>query len=262
MFKNRFIPIALLFSSPFLASCATVMERSTQPVSFKTVGADDAVCDVRIGRNNYRFDVRPPQSIWVQKSKDPMFISCNAPGNRVAETIVESSVAGTTFLNALSGGTSLAVDGASGAMFKYPDEVIIDFSSALAKEMALPSYENRGALNSREQNIENMGPDTPALNGDKANAERYRRAYAEADRLEAEEAAMQVERERRIEEVEGGFLGDKGNNVKKSKNVNIAPISDAMPIPKSNPSTDVLPSVVPDKMPQLGKPIFPSTTTF
>lgn len=284
-----FTSLLILMSAPVLASCATAIEGSTQQISFKAVGADDARCNIEIGANEYTYEVNPPQSIWVQKSRRPMFVICNAPGNRTQNVTVMSEVAGYTFGNVLSGGLGAAWDGASGAMYKYPDEVIIDFSAVPAKDQYLPSYENNGALDPRKQGIEDMGPETPAVSDDAATSARYKAAYAEADRLAAEEAAMEAEKQRRIDSLDGGFYGDKGGSKKaastttqttKSSDMELIPYDAATAgkasakantsTPKISPSPlqsgEAAPDSgvvnVPSKAPKLGEPLFPSTTSF
>jgi predicted small secreted protein len=261
MIKNRFLPLLFVLCAPVLASCSTITEGSTQQISFKTVGADDANCDVQLGVNDYRYNVMPPQTIWVQKARKPIFVTCVAPGNRVATVTVESEVAGTTAFNLLNAGLGVAVDGESGALYKYPDEIVIDFMGVVAKNQPLPSYHNVGALDPSEQGIEYMGPDTPALTQDKIVADRYKKAYEEAAVLEAEEAAMEIEKQRRIDSVEGGFQGDKGGKDKNA--VQVAPLSEVAPQPsKVTIAKSATEELSFEPAPKLGKPLFPSSTSF
>ena len=271
MSKNYFLPLFFVFCAPLLASCSTITHGSTQQVSFKTIGAEDAYCDVLIGANDYRYNVRPPQTVWVQRSTKPMFITCTAPGNRTKNAMIESGVANSAYMNAATIGTTLAWDATTGAMYEYPEEITIDFSSALAKAQPLPSYENKGAIDPKAQAIEYLGEDTPLLPGDSAEAARYKAAYEEAARQDAIDAANAQERERRIEAVEGGFYGDKGGASRKNNSaVQISPLSDAAPT--AAPQTLTAKPVardnegggafVPQANPQLGKPIFPDSTTF
>lgn len=278
MSKHHFLPLLIVFCAPLLASCSTITNGSTQQVSFKSVGADDVSCDILIGANDYKYSVRPPNSIWVQRSRKPMFIACTAPGNRTKNVVVESGITNTAYLNTLTAGTTLAVDAETGAMYSYPEEVIIDFSSALSKDQPLPSYENKGALDPTAQGIEYMGPDTPALQGDKEQAARYKAAYDDAARQDELDAANTQERARRIEAVEGGFYGDKGltpdvpvRAVPKANNkeVQVAPLSDAAPANGDGKTLTAKPitqqdngTFVPQTNHQLGKPMFPSSTTF
>ena len=196
MSKNHFLPLLFLFCAPLLAACSTITNGSSQQVSFKSVGAEDAYCDILIGANDYKYNVRPPQTIWVQRSRKPMFITCTAPGNRTKNAVIESGIASTAYLNGVTAGATLAWDAESGAMYAYPEEVVIDFSSTLAKDQPLPSYENKGALDSKAQGIEYMGQDTPALPTDAATAAATRdAAYAATDAAtEAAKAAARTER--------------------------------------------------------------------
>lgn len=294
---NKFLAVFAFLSLPFLASCSTAMEGSTQQVSFKTVGAEDAYCTVQIGTNDYRYNVRPPQSIWIQKSRKPLFVACTAPGNRVQNVTVDSEVAGNAYLNGLNAGVGAGWDAASGAMYKYPEEVVVDFSGIAAQDSALPSYMNRDAIDPKTQGIEDFGPDVPMLPSDAAVAARYKAAYDEEARMLAEKKAFEEEKEKRIEAVDGGFYGDKGSKPPEAKGgkymppktsaaelkddmssgdspVSVAPLSDAVP-QKSAPAAaatapiPLVPSettsgsgVVVPQPPSLGKPIFPSSTSF
>ena len=275
MISTRLIPLLLVMCAPVLVGCATLIEGSTQRVSFKTVGAEDAYCDVQIGDSKYTYAVRPPRAIWIQKSADPMFISCTAPGNRTKNMTVESGVAGSAVLNGMTAGATLAVDATSGALYKYPDEVVIDFAGAVAKPITLPSYENAGTYRPKDSEIEYMGPDTPALPGDEAEAARVKKAYAEDAKEKAAQKALEEERARRIEVVEGGFYGDKGDKKatspdKPDKNVELSPLSDAVPkVPGPHGGDSVGGSSLKGAgtwaqpaAPKLGKPIFPSSTSF
>ena len=296
MITTRCIPLLLLMCAPVLAGCATVIEGSTQQISFKTVGADDAYCDIQIGIKDYRYAVRPPQTVWIQKSSQPMFISCSAPGNRVQNMTIDSHVAGTTALNGLAAGMTLPADAVSGAMYKYPDEVVIDFTGVVTQQNPLPSYENEGAYHPKNSDIEYMGPDVPALPDDDVNAERTKRAYEAYDRDQQAEKDREVERQRRIDAVEGGFFGDKSIDkhkgkaaigptapvakVTQSSDVELTPLPDAVPAAvgagaagirgESNTGADravdpkslEITPLPPANHPKLGKPIFPSSTSF
>lgn len=200
-----------LTSCLLLSACSTFFEGSLQPVSFKTAGAEDALCTVTTGENDYKYVVRPPQTIQIQKSRKPMLVSCQAPGNRMMETMVNSGVAGSTFANIFNGTLGAGYDATSGAMFKYPDVVTIDFTGVVAQESPLPSYENAGALSAQSVRVENMGPKNYKLDGDEATAALHQGAWAEDARQQAEDAAADAERQSRIENVEGGFYGDKGH---------------------------------------------------
>jgi hypothetical protein len=267
MSKNYLRPLSLLVCIPILAACSTITNGSTQLISFKTVGADDAYCEMQSGENDYKYTVRPPQSVWVQRSRKPLNIVCTAPGNRVQNLTVESTIAGAAIMNGATAGTTLPWDAATGAMYQYPEEIMIDFTAVVAKNRPLPSYENNGAHPSDKQGIEFLGPDSPEVPSDKVNEARYKAAYDEDARLQAENAAIEVEKQRRIDAVEGGFYGDKGHTQTSGKEVVIAPITESVPVAndKTSPmkaSKDDGETIIPQSNSKLGKPIFPSSTTF
>lgn len=206
------ITLALL-ASMTLGACSTVTEGSQQQITFETVGAVDAVCEVNQGVNDFQYQVRPPQTIWIKKSRRNLTVECDAPGNRKVTKIVETDLAATTFLNVFNGLVpGAAYDAESGAFFKYPDKIVIDFTTEMAKPNPLPSYHNLDTLDpDREASVENMGPDNPEMPGEKDLNASNKVAWDEYNKEQAAAAAADAERQSRIDSVEGGFYGDKGN---------------------------------------------------
>lgn len=203
----------LSVASVSLVSCATMTEGAMQDIAFETPGATNAVCDVTIGTDRMRYLVRPPQVLTVSKSVKDMTVDCTAPGNRKVMKIVKSSAAATGFLNTFNGAVPGAiVDAESGAMFKYPDKISIDFTGVKPVSYAMPAYYNTDGLDPdvESSDVDNYGPEVPAAPGDAALAVRHKMAEADAARQAADEAAMEAEKQRRMESVEGGFYGDKG----------------------------------------------------
>lgn len=203
-----------MFATLTLGACSTVTEGSQQQITFETVGAVDAICEINQGANDYQYQVRPPQTIWVKKTRRDLNIECVAPGNRKASKVVETDVAATTFLNVFNGVLpGAAYDAESGAIFKYPDKIVIDFTSEVAKPNPLPSYHNLDTLDpDREASVENMGPDNPEVPGEKALSTSHKVAWDEYNKEQAAAAAADAERQSRIDSLEGGFYGDKGNS--------------------------------------------------
>jgi hypothetical protein len=271
---KNFIPAACALS--LLSGCSTVIEGSSQQVMFETVGALDAACSVMLGENKMRYTVYPPQKIWIKKSAEPMNIFCQAPGNRTRTIIVESEVAGTTFLNVFNGTLGGFYDGQSGAMFKYPDNVIVDFSDTVAELAPLPSYHNTDTIPPDQPGIEYMGPDTPKLQEDASVALRRRMAQMKADQDAAAEAALEAEKEARKSMIEDEFVGDKESPKKSSskKDSYVPPATDPAEV-KDESSSEKSPAAdaktaapppetvtVPNEAPTLPGPTFPATTSF
>lgn len=252
--KNIFFAACSLI---LLSGCSTVLENSSQRVTFETVGAQNALCAVMLGENQMRYTVHPPQKVWIKKSSLPLNVDCNAPGNRHRSLIIESEIAGTTFLNAFNGTLGAFYDGQSGAMFKYPDNIIIDFSDTVAELAPLPSYHNTDTIPPDQAGIEYMGPDTPKLQEDASTALRHRMAQMKADQEAAAEAALEAEKEDRKSKIEGGFYGDK----EKAKTGKSSPSEPKVSSPAQDQSgsVEIFPNEVPDL---LREPTFPSTTSF
>ncbi len=146
-----------IISVLMISACSSVMETPNQKIEFTTPGAINAYCDVVVGGTTYQ--VYPPQEITVLKSRKPMTLNCRAPGNRDKSIVIESRVANTTFANVLNGGAGAFYDYGTGAMFKYPDKVFIDFSSERASSYSLPAYHEPDSIpNGYEPGIESTGP--------------------------------------------------------------------------------------------------------
>lgn len=249
--------LAALIATVPLAGCATMVEKSSQTINFQVVGATDVMCDVDSGKVKYT--VRPPQTITVKKSKRDLTLTCLAAGNRVQTMTVSSALSGWTFANVVGGGVipGTLYDGESGAMFKYPEVVIIDFSGTVARVDSLPSYHAPDGVDpSYAKNVENIGPNTMRLPGDDANALRRKMAAIKHEREEAAENAFSAERQNRMNSVEGGWGGDKGGYTSSPAPQTQTYVPPAYVAPTSpQPPVSTAPA-------QLPEPIFPSTTSF
>ena len=256
---TRPLILAAILATSALAGCATLVEDSSQTINFQAVGATDVMCDVNSGKIKYT--VRPPQTITVKKSKHDLNLTCMAAGNRVQTMTVSSALSGWTFANVVGGGVvpGTLYDGETGAMFKYPEVVIVDFSGTVARVDSLPSYHAPDAVDpSYARNVDSIGPNSMRLPGDDATALRRKMAQLKYQREEAAEQAFEAERESRMNAVEGGWNGDKGGH-------------SSAPAPAAAPQAYVPPAYVPPTSAQppvqtgpaeLPQPVFPSTTSF
>lgn len=184
-FRALIIPASALL----LASCATAIEGSQQQITFETEGASAAHCSATTGELTTQFN--PPQTIWVNKSRKNLVVDCKAPGNRRKTVEIESVLDPVS----VAGGPGMLWDAESGALYKYPNHIVINFNDTPAKLSALPAYHNLDGLdpNKMAQDIENMGPMTPSLKGDAEARARAEQAYQENDAKEA----WETEREER-----------------------------------------------------------------
>jgi hypothetical protein len=206
----KLIPATALLLT--LSACATYFEGAQQQITFETPGAENSICIIQTGATGMKYQVRPPQTIWIKKSREDMNVTCEAPGNRIATTHAESTTSGKTFWNIFNVGLGAAYDGESGTIFKYPEKIVIDFAGIMPQPEAMPAYHNMDALDpAHEAMIEDFGPDEPALKSDAATKFRHKMAEIDAQREEAAAAAFEAEKRSRIDSVEGGFYGDKDN---------------------------------------------------
>lgn len=243
------MPIAsryfLIAASVFtLNACSSITEGDQQHIKFTAKGAEDVRCIVTIGEDEYKYQVYPPQKIWINKSHDNMYLDCEAQGNRRVHKKVESVVAATTFGNVLNGGLGLLPDAELGAMFKYPERIEVDFTGVVPQEQPLPPYENADALSAdTSDRVESYDHESPVLSGDRMEATKHRMAYIAAEQEEAEAQAREEERNARRDAVEGGFYGDKGKPAKAAPEAS----DDEEPVTNVQPSSG---------------PLFPTTTSF
>lgn len=241
-----------------LTGCATAIDHASQKVNFQAVGATDVLCDIDYG--GLKYQVRPPQTIVLSNSRKDMELTCQAAGNRVKHMTVPSTLSGWTAANVTNGIVpGVAWDAASGAWYKFPEVIIIDFSDSVATMDALPSYEALDAVDPRLATTEDLGPSTAKLPGDDAAALRHRMAQLQRD----QDDAVEAEKIERKESLEGGWDGDKGGPHSAPTNTGatytppayVAPVSEATP-PLPADTAAPAPGTA---MPQ---PLFPATTSF
>lgn len=156
MSSSRLLLSISSFAVLALSACASVVETPNQRLEILTLGAKDARCDVRIGEALYQ--AVPPQTITVRNTHSPVELFCLAPGNREATAVYDPKVSKFVAGNVLTGVVTAAYDVASGAAFKYPEQIIVDFTKIPPKRYKLPEYsyvDEQIGYTSRE--VENMG---------------------------------------------------------------------------------------------------------
>ena len=115
--------ITAFIGASLLSGCASITKGTDQDINFTVQGADKANC-VLSGGVEANIDV--PTVLKVDKSSDDIVATCNEAGYDESVTVIESSAEAMTAGNVLFGGfIGLGVDAATGAMFKYPKNVII-----------------------------------------------------------------------------------------------------------------------------------------
>lgn len=161
---------SFLLTFVMLGACAYAVEKNYQPLTIRTPGAQDAVCDVWADKVRYRF--YPPSTRNVKNSQEDLIVHCLAPGNRERKVVIRPAIADSFAGNVVTGFVPGASwDYASGAMFTYPDVVEVDFSAMQPKPMPLPVHNNPDNLQPEDYILEEFGPTVPYMNSD-----RYRKS--------------------------------------------------------------------------------------
>lgn len=255
------LPLVLL-----LAGCATVLDHSTQKINFQTVGATEADCMVEID-GKYRYNVKTPQTVTIQKSRRDMLVTCRAAGNRFKKMVVTSTISGWTAANVSNGLVPGALyDAETGAMFSYPDIVIVDFTNTVATPDALPGYFAADTLDPAHAGIEDFGPDVAKIATDDATALKHKMARMKHEREQSAAQAVEEERTVRKEALEGGWDGDGKGGAAYVPPAYVPPgepddsSSITLPPPNPAPAPDNAPGGNPGR--NMPTPLFPATTSF
>jgi len=111
-----------------LSGCSTIANGKNQAVQFTTGDVEGASCAVTGGRDgvvNEKFTT--PAEVQIRRAKAAIDVECSKAGYQTATRRVESKMEGTTGGNVVAGGfVGLGVDAMTGAMFKYPDTILVD----------------------------------------------------------------------------------------------------------------------------------------
>lgn len=162
---RRFLSFLCLL--PLLAgSCAYMKDTSNQNITLLTPGAEDAQCYVYVEGLRYSFN--PPETVNIFKSKENLEVDCLAPGNRRKKISVPATIAKASAGNVATGiGPGAAWDYLSGAMFRYPDVVEVDFSGIPVSPESLPAQNNPDIVQPEDYTLEQFTPTRPRLNRDR-----------------------------------------------------------------------------------------------
>jgi len=161
---KRFIPI--VFSAFLLAGCASMITGQTQEVSIETPGTLGALCVLET--EGYRYRVWAPKTIRVQKTGDPLVVFCRAPGNRERTLVIDPKITDTVALNVANVvAPGMLYDYESGAMFKLPEKIVVDFTAMTPQQMAQPDYQQILDQNPKLLSMEEFRPGVAALQRDK-----------------------------------------------------------------------------------------------
>ena len=167
-YKNMFSRFSVFLAIPLLFGCASVLESGVQDLTIATPGAEDAICYVYVDGFRYRFNT--PDTVTIKKNHKDLVVDCLAPGNRRKSVTVKPEVSNLIFANLANGLVpGAAWDIASGAAFKFPGVLEIDFTGIPLIPEALPAHNNPDIRQPESYSLEEFLPGMPRLNSDQYN---------------------------------------------------------------------------------------------
>ena len=130
----KFKVLSVLVMSMSLGACSTIVNGSNQSIAFSTGNVEGANCDLTGGSNfAVSESFESPAEVKVPRSGKPLTLNCSKDGYKNAEKLIDSKIEGTTGGNLLLGGViGAGVDAATGAVYKYPEEVDLPMEEDLA----------------------------------------------------------------------------------------------------------------------------------
>lgn len=150
-----------------LVSCAYATEGEIQKIEIVTKGAHDAMCIVNV--KGLRYKVVPPRFVTVNKSSDDLIVECQAPGNRNRTVVIKPQTSSLLMVGNLPTGVIPGAmwDYSSGAAYKYPDVIEIDFTGAPIVPEAMPAHNNPDVRQPETYLLEEFRPGVPRMNSDR-----------------------------------------------------------------------------------------------
>ncbi|MDE3016639.1 MAG: hypothetical protein KGI29_06955 [Pseudomonadota bacterium] len=125
---KTFISATVILLIIALPGCSSIIEGRSQEIMINT-SPPAASCSLTRNGESLGTISPTPGSMYVEKTKYDILITCNKKGYETATYLNHSGVAGATFGNiVLGGGIGWAIDSASGADNKYDSPVNITLS--------------------------------------------------------------------------------------------------------------------------------------
>lgn len=128
-----------------LPACATIMDGNTQGVSISTA-PPGATCNVaRSGASIGT--IQTPGMVTVERSKNDLTVTCGKAGTQTVQLTQPSKFTGVTFGNLIVGGLfGVVVDAASGANYRYDNQMLVILPPAVAPMSPMASANPNQAL--------------------------------------------------------------------------------------------------------------------
>ncbi len=157
--------IAAFILACMLTACATMIDGSQQEVFLTTPGAPGSRCAIR--NEFFLYIINPPRHFQLERTSKDYKITCLAPGNRKIDTVLPANIERDTLFNVSNGAIpGASVDLVSGALFRYPNEIIVDFTHVKPEPTPLPDYQQLLETIPLMKGMEQWRPGIPALQSD------------------------------------------------------------------------------------------------
>ena len=157
---------SVLLAVFLLAACSSMTDGATQDITIETPGTGDAICT--LDRPGYASRVWAPKTVKITKSSDPMVVTCRAPGNREKKVVVHPDIPTSFYVNLANGLLpGAAYDYSTGAMYKYPEKIVVDFTDMKPQKMPVPDYQQVLDQNPDVFDMEEWRPGAAALQRDR-----------------------------------------------------------------------------------------------
>lgn len=164
MYVKVYNPDKLLrYSLPLIAlltgACSTIAEGTHQTVALSTPGLDNATCQVLRG-SKVLATVSTPATVRLSKGRQQVQIACITPAGA---SITRTMVSRYSPCSRIQAPVGYLVDGASGAMWRYPEKVEITANdTTLAKDNTECHLSSRRAKSAATGDASTTGPSTVA----------------------------------------------------------------------------------------------------
>lgn len=123
--------LLLAVAAVAMTGCSTIANGKNQAVNFSTGAVEGADCLVTGGRDGSVYEsFVTPSEVQIRRAKAAIDVECSKAGYKTASRRVESKMEGSTGGNVVAGGfVGLGVDAMTGAMFKYPDTILLNMEA-------------------------------------------------------------------------------------------------------------------------------------
>lgn len=129
--KSKLLTLSAIAFCANLGACSTIVNGSNQSLDLSTGAVAGANC-ILTGGSNFKVNetFTTPARVEVPRSKKALEMACSKAGYKDATETIYSKIEATTGGNLLLGGPiGAGIDAATGALYKYPETVVLEMES-------------------------------------------------------------------------------------------------------------------------------------